>query len=118
MQTYFNGRSTTEVQAHKNTWILVAAGETGLSYESSSINHGFFTYAVLLAFAEGDLNGDGFVSWSELTAYTAAESAAILDEIDDISGSRKAAGDMLVTCGSGGEDLLFVPVTPSVGSVL
>ena len=25
---------------------------------------------------------------------------------------------MLVTCGSGGEDILFVPVTPSVGSVL
>ena len=118
IQTYFGGRSEAEAQAHKNTWMLAAAGETGLSYESASLGHGFFTYAVLLAFAEGDLNGDGFVSWSELTAYTAAESAAILDEIDDISGSRKAAGDMLVTCGSGGEDILFVPVTPSVGSVL
>lgn len=118
IQTYFGGRSEAEAQAHKNTWMLAAAGETGLSYESASLGHGFFTYAVLLAFAEGDLNEDGFVSWSELTAYTAAESAAILDEIDDISGSRKAAGDMLVTCGSGGEDILFVPVTPSVGSVL
>lgn len=118
MQTYFNGRSTTEVQAHKNTWILAAAGETGLSYESSSINHGFFTYAVLLAFAEGDRNGDGFISWSELCAYAASACALILNEIDDISGSRKASGDMLVTCGSGAEEILFVSVTPSIGSVL
>ena len=72
IQTYFGGRSEAEAQAHKNTWMLAAAGETGLSYESASLGHGFFTYAVLLAFAEG----------------------------------------------SGGEDILFVPVTPSVGSVL
>ena len=118
MQTYFNGRSTTEVQAHKNTWILAAAGETGLSYESSSINHGFFTHAVLLAFAEGDRNGDGFIYWSELCAYAASACDLILNEIDDISGSRKASGDMLVTCGSGAEEILFVSVTPSIESVL
>lgn len=107
----YNAENEAEKEAHKNTWILAAAGETGNSYESSAIgNHGFFTYGLLKGFGEADFNRDGFVSWSELSVYTADYSQLILKEIDP-SGNGAEFGDMLVTCGSGPEDILFVPVT-------
>ena len=107
----YNAESESEKEAHKNTWILAAAGETGNSYESSDIgNHGFFTYGLLKGFGEADFNRDGFVSWSELSAYTADYSQLMLKEIDPF-GNAAEFGDMLVTCGSGPEDILFAPVT-------
>lgn len=107
LKAYFS-ENEAEKEAHKNTWILAAAGETGNSYESTSIGHGFFTYSLLKSFGEADLNSDGFISWSELTAYTAEFSQKILSEIDS-SGNGHEFGDMLVSCGSGPEDVLFVP---------
>lgn len=107
LKAYF-AENESEKEAHKNTWILAAAGETGNSYESTSIGHGFFTYSLLHGFGEADFNNDGFISWSELTAYTAEFSRNILNEIDS-SGNGHEFGDMLVSCGSGPEDVLFVP---------
>lgn len=113
----YNAENKSEKEAHKNTWILAAAGETGNSYESSDIgNHGFFTYGLLKGFGEADFNRDGFVSWSELSAYTANYSQQMLKEIDPF-GNAAEFGDMLVTCGSGPEDILFVPVTQLNDSV-
>lgn len=108
LKAYFcDNRS--EKEAHKNTWILAAAGEIGSSYESAPLGHGFFTYAVLRGFAEADFNGDSFISWSELTAYTAEYSKQVLAKIDP-SGNGEEFTDMLVSCGSGSEDILFAPV--------
>lgn len=107
LKAYFS-ENKSEKEAHKNTWILVAAGENGNSYESTTIGHGFFTYSLLKGFGEADSNRDKFVSWSELTAYAAEYSRRMLKEVDS-SGNSRQFGDMLVSCGSGSEDVLFAP---------
>ncbi len=50
--------------------VLSAAGERELSWESSAYGNGVFTYYLLQAEREGDLNHDGWVTVTEAFAYT------------------------------------------------
>lgn len=54
--------------------VISAAGAGEASWESSTYGHGIFTYALLRGAASGgsDLDGDGYVTTSELYAYCAA----------------------------------------------
>lgn len=92
----------------QNTWILAASGEKGLSYESNTINHGFFTYFILKGFRYGDLNGDGYLSWSELARVTQLQSEDYKKKTSETTFTN--SGDMLVTCSSGCEDVIFCPI--------
>jgi hypothetical protein len=50
--------------------VISAAGERELSYEMGSpFNHGVFTFYLLEAAQDGDLNGDGWVTATEAFAY-------------------------------------------------
>ena len=52
--------------------VLTAAGESEESFESSTIQHGYFTYFLLHSPQYADYNNDGYISLTEAYAYTAA----------------------------------------------
>ena len=51
--------------------VLAASGESEESYESSSIEHGYFTYYLLKSPKLADYNLDGYISLTEAYKYTA-----------------------------------------------
>ena len=56
----------------KTPIVLSAAGSAESSYDgTSTMAHGVFTYYLLQAAANGDIDGDGFVTMTEAYAYTA-----------------------------------------------
>ena len=69
---YNANRSSSPDVPPDNAIVISAAGESEFSYESSSIGHGIFTYFLLQADPNADLNGDGMVTTIELYSFTKA----------------------------------------------
>ncbi len=69
---YDSNRSSSPDIPPDDAIVISAAGESEFSYESSSIGHGIFTYYLLQADPNADLNGDGFVTTIELYSFTKA----------------------------------------------
>jgi hypothetical protein len=68
---YFNGEESDAGIPPSTALVLSAAGETELSFDSSSVNHGFFTYYLLKSREYADYDLDGYVCLSEIRAFTA-----------------------------------------------
>ena len=69
----------------ENALVLAAAGAAEFGYETTSYAHGVFTWFLLEAAVEGDLNGDGAVTAVEAFSY--ARAAIELTWNDDYSGT-------------------------------
>ncbi len=50
-------------------FIMTASAEQGLSYETSTLNHGVFTYYFLKSLKYGDKNNDGLITLNESYKY-------------------------------------------------
>ena len=82
LETYaaFLREPTSDLPA-SDTLIIAAAGEQEDTYEYTTYGHGVFTYHLLNAPAEGDLNQDGFVTTVECYAYVSGMVEATWESI-------------------------------------